>query len=351
MPKSLAPAQVNRFIDSFHSSPTDTFSLGQALESIRTSQYKSRIAHVRRVLAQQGKPAYDRAKSTLPAYTFGGTFAPRRAIACLQQHSGIVHGDLDDVAEVKALKGALAGNPHTVYCFVSPSATGLKIGVRVPIVTDDARYKHAWQTVSAAYERLYRVAWDPSGKDICRLCFISDDPYLYMNFTATVFNVPAAPWPEPQPQRPSVSRPHTDDRDYGERAIRTAVEMIQSAELGTRHHTRLKAARLLGGYVAGGRLTEGQAYGALASALVGHTEDLERALKTVQDGLAYGQGHPITVEALEADRQTWLTQHRSRYPHRDGLPSSDLWDGVNTLPLKPYIGYRGMTIRRAQTHG
>jgi hypothetical protein len=86
--------------------------------------------------------------------------------------------------------------------------------------------------------------------------------------------------------------------------------MIEAAEPGTRHHRRLKAARLLGGYVAGGLLTEDQAYGALAETLVGRTNDLERALKTVEDGLAYGQAHPITLEALEAERRSWLEAHR-----------------------------------------
>ena len=100
-----------------------------------------------------------------------------------------------------------------------------------------------------------------------------------------------------------------------------------------------------------GFLTEDQAYGALASALIGPTEDLERALKTVVDGLAYGQADPIAVEALEAEHQTWFTPHRSRQTHRDRPPSSDPWDGVNTLPLKPSMGDRGMTIWRAKPRG
>jgi hypothetical protein len=85
--------------------------------------------------------------------------------------------------------------------------------------------------------------------------------------------------------------------------------MIQTADLGTRHHNRLKAARLLGGYVAGGLLSDDQAYGALSQALVGHTDDLPRSLKTVEDGLAYGRAHPITLEELEAERRRWLEQH------------------------------------------
>jgi VirE N-terminal domain len=175
---------------------------------------------------------------------------------------------------VAAVKRAICRDPCTAYAFVSPSG-GLKLGVHVPVVGDPAGYTHAWHTVSAAYERRYGVSWDPSGKDISRLCFVSYDPDLYWNPNAMCLHVPLsrAPTPKPAPTQrwPAPSTDH-NPRDYGERALRTATEMIQSAKLGTRHHTRLKAARLLGGYVAGGLLTAEHAYGALAAALVGHTE-------------------------------------------------------------------------------
>jgi VirE N-terminal domain len=244
---------------------------------------------------------------------------PSRGNAYLQQHSGLVHGDLDDVGDVEAVKRALADDRRTVYVFISPSANGVKVGVHVPIVDDDAAYKHAWQAVATEYERLYGVRWDPSGKDISRLCYISNDPDLYMNLDAEEFNIPPAPVLEPRPPQGSVSRRDPWYQGYAERAIHTAVQMIEDAELGTRHHTRLRAARLLGGYVAGGLLSDDQAYGALAQALVDHTEDLQRALKTVEDGLAYGKSHPITVDALEAERQDWLAHHGRTNTLQGGL--------------------------------
>jgi hypothetical protein len=94
------------------------------------------------------------------------------------------------------------------------------------------------------------------------------------------------------------------------RAIKTAVQMIQRAVLGTRHHTRLRAARLLGGYVAGGMLDYDQAYAVLEHALSGHTDDMAAALRTVKDGLSYGQAHPITLEVLEAARRVWRDSRR-----------------------------------------
>lgn len=355
----LAAAQVSRFRNSFDSTPIADISLQVALDGIGNGAYESDVKRVRHALARYGKSAYNRAKASLQAVTFGGTFAPSRGITHLLHHSGIAHGDLDhlDISKLMAAKRAICADPRTVYVFISPSGTGLKVGVHVPIVGDDAAYKHAWLTVAAEYERLYTVPWDPSGKDICRLCFMSYDPDLYWNPEAALFDVPPVPAPEPRPSTPKryAPVPYQADRHraYAERAIRTATEMIQNAPMGTRHHTRLRAARLLGGYVAGGVLSDEEAYGALAQALVGHTEDLKRALDTMEDGLKYGQAHPISLHDLEAERQAWLDQHvksRPRQPSPAVSPPVNPWDGRNTLPLRPFARHRGIQIRGRRVH-
>ncbi len=331
----LPDTRLNRFRNTFDSTPMDTVTLVQALEAIHTGVYQSVVEQLRYVLACDGKLAYDQGKTKLPALTFGGIFSPYRGNAHLRQHSGIVHGDLDHLADVEAVKQAICTYPHTVYAFVSPSGAGLKVGVHVPIAADDAAYKHAWHSVKTVYEQRYGGTWDPSGKDISRLCYVSHDLDLFWNPAAEMFDVPSAPIPEPRPPQRSVSRQGHGYQGYAKRAIHTAMQMIQSAELGTRHHTRLKAARLLGGYVAGGLMTEDQAYGALAQALVGHTEDLERALKTVVDGLSYGAAHPITLDELEAQRRDWLAhRYRDNSVHGDG-------QGLILLPLRPYAPYEG----------
>lgn len=352
---------ISRFRNSFDSTPIADFNLQFALESIRSSYYESAVNRVRHVLARHGKHAYDRAKAHLEAFTFGGTFYPPRAKANLSQHSRIVLGDLDhlDARNLLITKRALCGDPRTACVFISPSATGLKLGVHVPQVADDDGYKHAWQVVSMEYAALYGVTWDISGKDVSRLCFVSHDPDLYWNPDAAVFEVPPLPTPEPPPPpRVATYHPPHDRYDYAELAIKTAVEMIESAPLGIRHHTRLRAARLLGGYVAGGLLSEAQAYCALAQALVGHTENLGRALKTVEDGLSYGQAQPITLEDLETERRAWLDQRfpvdRESTPlacARDVLGAAKVCDnaGVILLPLQPYAPYRG--YRKGGWHG
>jgi hypothetical protein len=350
----LTRTEISMFRDSFHPTPTGTATLTHILEAIRTGRYQSQVQELRRILTRRGKRAYDRAKASLPAVTFGGTFVPTRGNAHLQQHSGIVHVDLDKLRDLVATRRAYSNDPRTVYLFTSPSATGLKAGIHVERVSNDAAYKHAWHVARAEFERLYHAPWDPTGKDVSRLCYVSSDPDLFVNPEAACFDVAPPPTPPPRPATPiGMAITHTIERsdDYTLRAIKTATRMIQIAEPGTRHHTRLRAARLLGGYVAGGMLCHDQAYGILKEALRDHTMHLERALATVEDGLRYGQANPIKLADLEAERQAWLEQHYSRQPCRAKPTRTDPWDGVNTLPLRPYTGWRGLIRGRAQSNG
>jgi hypothetical protein len=350
----LTSTEISTYRDSFHPAPTGTTPLADILDAIRGRRYGAHVAWLRQILAHEGKRAYDRAKASLPAVTFGGIFSPTRGNVHLQQHSGIVHVDLDKLRDLVATRRAYSNDPRTVYLFTSPSATGLKAGIHVERVSDDAAYKHAWHAARAEFERLYHASWDPTGKDVSRLCYVSSDPDLYVNPEAACFDVAPPPTPPPKPATPiGMAITHTLERsdDYALRAIKTATRMIQMAEPGTRHHTRLRAARLLGGYIAGGMLSHDQAYAILKEALRDHTTHLERALATVEDGLRYGQANPIILADLEAERRAWLEQRSSRHPCRAKPTRTDPWDGVNTLPLRPYTGWRGLIRGRARSHG
>jgi hypothetical protein len=116
--------------------------------------------------------------------------------------------------------------------------------------------------------------------------------------------------PKTQPQQRVVVFTHGDWRPrYAQQAIDRAVRMIQEAPKGHQHYARLRAARLLGGYVAGGLLTEAEATDALRTPTEAQAEDVKAAMQTIADGLAYGQEAPITLAALEANRDAYRTHH------------------------------------------
>jgi hypothetical protein len=110
---------------------------------------------------------------------------------------------------------------------------------------------------------------------------------------------------------------------YLQQAIDRATTLIASSvpptttTQGTRHHNRLKAARLLGGYVAGGFLSLDAAYAVLEAIVAQHTAHLPKSMRTIADGLRYGMRTPVTYAQLERERLAWCTAH-SYHTQRKG---------------------------------
>jgi hypothetical protein len=304
--------QASLFRGATDARPIQTVTIGVVLEAIQAGVYRYPVEWLRHLRLSQGQAAYNTAKQHLDAVTFGGTFAPTRSKSTLVQHSGLVHGDLDHLSDLLATKQALCAEPALVYAFTSPGGDGLKVGVSVEAVEDDARYKHAWQTMADYFHGQYGVTWDPSGKDVCRLCFVSWDPALYVNLDAQPFPVPPAPSPVSHLYTPPSSRRTglSDRRDwYARQALDTAVKMIEDSMPGNRHHARTRAAYLLGGYVAGGILTADEALDALEAAVQCNTAHLAPSLKTIEACLEAGMQEAITLEQLEQERRQWRARH------------------------------------------
>ena len=233
-------APISFFHGVTNARPAQTITIGAALDAIRAGTYRAQIEQLRQLRITQGQAVYNAVKQQLDAVTFGGTFAPTRRKATLVQHSGLVHGDIDHLADAQAMKARLCADPYTACCFISPSGDGLKRDVLIVPVADDTAYKHAWQTVADYFHAQYGVTWDPSGKDVCRLCLLSLDPALYVNPDTQPFPVPPVPAAVPHrhtpltPQHTVPSAPQravpSRHRDYSaHQALDTAVRMIDNS--------------------------------------------------------------------------------------------------------------------------
>jgi hypothetical protein len=312
MTPTLLVAQVSVFRGATDAHPHHTTTIGTILNDIQTGAYRSQVERLRHRRLAHGQAAYNIAKQRLDAVTFGGTFAPKRTKTTLVQQSGIVHGDLDHLNDLQATKQALCADAYVAYCFTSPGGDGLKVGVWIAPVTDDAMYKHAWQTVAEYFQAQYGLTWDPSGKDVCRLCFVSWDPELYKNPAAQPFLIPLVqtvvpPFSAPPPPRRLVAR---DRRTfYAQEALDRATHLIEVSVPGQQHYTRCKAAYLLGGYIAGGLLSYEDAYTALEAAVQRTAQDVPRAMRDITDCLAAGQHAPITAEDVAQERLAWQAIH------------------------------------------
>lgn len=115
---------------------------------------------------------------------------------------------------------------------------------------------------------------------------------------------------------PPVPRwPDDDDRKYyGQQAISAACQMIKDSVDGEKHSAVLKAAKLLGGYVAGGIIDEGEAIRILEAEIQhkSNVKNREAAFKTIRGGIEYGKAEPITLETKLQEREAWKQQQVSQ---------------------------------------
>lgn len=119
--------------------------------------------------------------------TPGGLFRSRKE-SDLIQASGYMVVDFDHIPDPDGLVLLLANedNFETVLAFRSPSGDGVKWFVNLPVgqTKPDGTpftYGEFFTILSNYVRRAYGYEADPSGKDICRACFLPFDPDAFLN--------------------------------------------------------------------------------------------------------------------------------------------------------------------------
>lgn len=141
-------------------------------------------------LQSLNKSEYDAEKKKLPAVTWSGVFKPgTRKIETIERYSGLVVLDIDklDQSVISNLKRQMFEDLLIHFCFVSPSGNGLKVVVKVN--TGPEHHRAAFLHLQKVFEEKYLIKVDPSGKDICRLCYVSFDLHAIVNLNSHVFEV------------------------------------------------------------------------------------------------------------------------------------------------------------------
>ena len=159
--------------------------IASVLDAIQAGQFRAEIEELRRVLGRDGKTAYDRAKTRLPAFCVSGTTADRKR---LLKHTGLLQLDFDGLnGTLAAARQKISGDPHVAAAFVSPSGDGLKVLLRI----DGSRHDESVRAAAKYFADTYGLKHDPQVKEPARLCFVSHDPDLFRNGEATVFPIAA----------------------------------------------------------------------------------------------------------------------------------------------------------------
>jgi len=158
--------------------------LPEALDLIKSEKFKEHCEKLRKIKDKDERSKYKR--ENLPAVTFGGRFSYRNKEKLIYA-SGICVLDIDEYEKAETIKAEIIKDKYVEFALYSPSK-GLKIGVCIPTTKDAEEYEVAYLQVVDHFKK-YSPKSDTSTKDISRLCFLSYDPELYINYEAEAFPV------------------------------------------------------------------------------------------------------------------------------------------------------------------
>ena len=278
--------------------------LTDALAEIKGDKYKDRVSRLRGM----DKAAYKEKKKSLPVFAFNGRFIGNVENDRFSQSSGLFHYDIDKLSpeELDRIKSQLRALPSCVFVFTSPSGKGLKGALRIDpeTVKNDADFK-ALFAVGEAYFKELDIVIDSSCKNVSRLCFVSHDPDLYINWHADLFD-----WRSMVPAKTTATSPvevlslegyAAVSQDIQDECLRRITNLLEGAPEGDRHNARLKAGRLAGGYIAGGLIDEAFILSHLIKlsdeiSESGTTSKSERT--TLKEAIEHGKAAPIPEYCL-----------------------------------------------------
>lgn len=194
-PLGLLERKINWVANVRDTNPKGPVTIGGVLREIQTGQHAQAVKVVRdcpldarRKKTHQNHASYQQAKGSLPAYLFGGEFTIRNKQGLAQASRVLVcdidgkDNGLDTIEGAEACRESLRKNPHVLAAWISPSGDGVKCLVNIGEHAADAMGYE--QAAKDAAEHFSDWNLDEACKDVCRLCFTSSDPGLWINENA-----------------------------------------------------------------------------------------------------------------------------------------------------------------------
>lgn len=165
--------------------PSTYISLNDALNYCKNGIYKHKIQDIHK--AKEDESLRKILKSNLDYFVFSATFNAKRKADDINQYLPFLVLDLDNVENINEIKELVCADKHTLFCFISPSGNGLKVGV---LKANPQKHKETFEIARVHYEQTYNISVDKSGSDPTRACFVSYDPELFINQDAVQFELP-----------------------------------------------------------------------------------------------------------------------------------------------------------------
>jgi hypothetical protein len=173
------------YLDHFGSKEIKNKSLISILSDIKNGKYRELITPLSILYKEEKYDLYKKKKSTLPVVIFGGIFENGRKLENLKTYNSLLVLDIDKLnqEELKKTKEILLNDEYVFSFWDSPSKAGIKglIYLRYDFQDNDYSlfHKSAFSQIKEHFKKK-DIELDDSGKDIPRLCFVSNDKDLVL---------------------------------------------------------------------------------------------------------------------------------------------------------------------------
>lgn len=215
------------------------------------------------------------------------------------EHSGFFILDFDEV-DVNLKSSQLKTDPFVYAVWLSPSGNGVKALVKCPASVENHRLYY-----TAFLDRYPEL--DSTSRNVSRVTFESYDPNLWLNRNSLI-------WDKKLTEEQRKANKDKEANRRGTKVISTAVGMIRASYDGQKHSDLLKAAHLLGGYIATGRVDESEAIKVLAEEIKAkNPKDLSGAIQTIKDGINHGKSRPLHETKKIEKAQQFLRRDDGSY--------------------------------------
>jgi archaellum biogenesis ATPase FlaH len=315
------------FYRNAHDSVGNIVDVAQILGGIKNGKWMDNILRLREV---EDKDERQRLKELLPAITFSGTFEPTRSLGNCNCYNNLLVVDIDklDYEKVEVLMKVLSENLHVMVAFRSPSGNGIK--ALIPVTSDLEHHYDAFECIRIYFETNYAISIDISGKDVCRLCYVSFDSRIHYNPGALPMQID---------YRAEVRQKIYGDRDFSRKGLSVTNDDRVKYEVTTRWAEKYKP------YEEGSRNSNlflhacnmnrvGIALERAQILVIGHRTDMD--VKEIQDTILkvyrnkQQEHNTITVYDFEVEQQA----RKDAFEH-SGM--DDLFDDILSTPMAPPV--------------
>lgn len=148
-------------------------SIDTALERIKVGKSKTMVDELRNTIDKERR---NKLKLNLPSICFSGKFGKDRLDSQLEEHSGFLVLDFDDIDHIEELKKSLMEKEYVYASWISPSGNGVKALVKI---AEPKKHREHFQSLQEVFTEI-----DKSGINVSRVCYESFDPNILINTNA-----------------------------------------------------------------------------------------------------------------------------------------------------------------------